>query len=154
VRTPYDNVAKALIHHLKFDRAQAAAADIAETLIPLLPKADTWVLCHIPTAPSRVRVRGYDQSQRIAQELSRRAGIPWAHLLARAHSVRQLGQNRAIRKEQISDAFRISSPQAVRGKHILLVDDVITTGATCEAAAKALHAAGAASVSAVVFAAA
>ena len=73
-------------------------------------------------------------------------------LLARTGGQRQLGQHRDVRVKQMEGAFRILNPDAVRGKHVLLVDDVLTTGATCEAAARALRQAGAKQVGATVFA--
>ncbi|HSX33041.1 MAG TPA: phosphoribosyltransferase family protein [Candidatus Saccharimonadales bacterium] len=113
-----------------------------------------YIITHVPTAPSRVRQRGYDQAELIARALARRLDWPHRTLLARTNAARQLGQTRSVRLQQLHQAFRVLSPETVGRQPILLVDDVLTTGSTCEAAAAALRAAGAAHVSAAIFAAA
>jgi ComF family protein len=172
VGVPYRLAAKGLVHRLKFDRAQAATGEIAELLAPLLN--EVWggtasnppasggscgqgssagiVLVHVPTATNRVRARGYDQAGLLARELSRRTGLPRQTLLARVGQVRQVGAGRTARLQQLQRAFRPIRPAAIIGRHVVLVDDVLTTGATLEMAARALLRAGAAQVSAVVFA--
>lgn len=150
--TRYAGVAKDVIYALKFERAQAAARDIALAVATSLPSGLEVIITHIPTAPSRVRLRGYDQAALIARELSRLTALPYAPLLARKNDTRQVGQKRASRQAQMQDAFRALHTPALQGRHIMLVDDVLTTGATCEAAARVLKATGARRVSAVVFA--
>jgi ComF family protein len=110
------------------------------------------MLVHVPTAAVRVRQRGYDQAELLTRELSRLTGLPQRYLLARSGSSRQVGASRAERVLHLSDAFRVRRPELVAGKRILLVDDVLTTGATIEAAARTLKKAGAARVDAIVFA--
>lgn len=150
--TTYDNAAKELLRRLKFERAQAAAAIVADMLADLYTPADEVVVTHIPTASIRVRQRGYDQAALIAKALARRLDRPYLPLLARVGSQRQLGQRREIRLQQMQDAFRPLRTASMANKHVLLVDDVLTTGATCEAAARTLKQAGAKRVSAIVFA--
>jgi predicted amidophosphoribosyltransferase len=110
------------------------------------------LIAYVPTAPQRVRERGYDQAALIAKELAIRSKLPYHTLLARTGTQRQLGQQRAVRKEQMTGAFRSLDKIDLQDKHVLLIDDVLTTGATCEAAARALRQAGAKRVSAAVFA--
>ncbi|HKU19118.1 MAG TPA: phosphoribosyltransferase family protein [Candidatus Saccharimonadales bacterium] len=153
--TPYDGTAKTLLHKLKFERASAAAQDIAAAMAARMQLSGPAVVSYIPTAPSRVRMRGYDQAQRIARELARQLGLPYAPLLTRVTSARQVGQNREVRRKQMQQAFRPThAARQFKDAHVLLVDDVITTGATCEAAAAALREAGISRVSVSVFAAA
>jgi len=153
--TPYQDFAKAVLHRLKFERSQAAANDIAVAMANRLPATDAnWLISYVPTAPARVRQRGYDQARLIARALARHTGFPYLPLLARSGNQRQLGQRRAVRRTQLQAAFRATRQQHLATKSILLVDDVITTGATFEAAAYALRAAGAIHVSAIAFAAA
>lgn len=153
VCSEYGGLSKQLIHVLKFERAKAAAwsiADILESILPYFP--EETIIVHIPAATSRVRVRGYDQSALIAKALSRRLGCRHATLLMRRGQSRQVGAKRDKRLRQLEQAFSIRNPAMVKSGHILLVDDVLTTGATLEHAAKALKAAGAKSVDAAVFA--
>lgn len=149
--TAYDGVAKALVRKLKYERARQGGRDMADCLVRLLPDND-WVVCHVPTATVRVRQRGYDQAQLMAKMIATRRGWPREVLLARFGQQRQVGQRRLTRHEQLKDVFVVRSLQQVKGKHVLLIDDVITTGATLEAAAQALKRAGARRVSAAVFA--
>ncbi|HSX16742.1 MAG TPA: phosphoribosyltransferase family protein [Patescibacteria group bacterium] len=151
--TRYEGVAKTLVHMLKFERAAAAADDIARAMARQLP-AGQWIVTSVPTAVERVRQRGYDQSRLIARALATQNNLLYLPLLARVSSTRQVGATRAVRKEQMYDAFRPLRHQTMEGAPILLVDDVLTTGGTVEAAAAVLRANGARSVSAAVFAAA
>jgi len=149
----YQGAAKEIVHRLKFERTQAAAAELAAMMVrrlPYLPAAA--IIVHVPTATSRVRVRGYDQACLIAGEFARRTNGNHQSTLARVGQKRQVGLGRADRLRQAQGVFRPVRPDAVRGRHVVLVDDVITTGATLEAAAQTLMHAGAARVSAVVFA--
>lgn len=149
----YKGAAKDLLHALKFSRAKAGAHTVARILSSVCPTSSSDLLVtYAPTAPSRVRERGYDQAALIARELSRRLGVPCCALLARRGGQRQVGQTRQIRKQQMADAFRPLNTIDLRSKHILVVDDVLTTGATCEAAARTLRKAGAKQVSAATFA--
>lgn len=150
--TSYDSTAKELVHVLKFARAKAGAVTMARAMAAVCELSEDVVVTHVPTANIRIRERGYDQAALIARELSRIASRPHVSLLARNGSLRQLGQRREERKKQMEGMFRTLGGVDVRGKHILLVDDVFTTGATCEASARVLREAGARRVSAVVFA--
>lgn len=155
VCTPYTDRAKDVLHALKYERAQAAAEDVAVAIAGRMPfEGDNYIITHVPTVAARVRARGYDQAALIAREFSGITGIPYTPLLARMGEGRQVGQTRAMRQQQMQRAFYAVQVPMVQKRHILLVDDVLTTGATCEAAARTLCQAGAKRVSAVVFAAA
>ncbi len=152
--TVYDAAAKALVHAVKFDRALAGAHDIARSIASRANLPAGVILTHVPTVPQRIRIRGYDQAQLIARALAHYLNRPYLPLLARQGAQRQVGQQRAVRMQQMEHAFRAVNPSAATSRHIVLVDDVITTGSTISSAARILRAAGAARVSAVVFAAA
>lgn len=150
--TMYEGAAKDLIHSLKFERSRASADVIADLLVQKLPDLDDVVVTHVPTATSRIRMRGYDQAALIARRLAMRLGVEYIPLLSRLGQQRQVGKNRLERRLQMRELF--IATQKLPNKHVLLIDDVITTGATLEACARILREAGAKRVSAAVFAAA
>lgn len=151
--TSYDTeLAKELLHRVKFERAKEGAKTIATLMAGRHTTPTDVVITHVPTAPTRIRARGYDQSALIAKALGRIWRQPYSPLLARIGNDRQLGQRREVRKQQMADAFRPIKQSFIKDEHILLIDDVLTTGATSEAAARTLRQAGAARVSCFVFA--
>ncbi len=153
VATRYAEHAKELIRRFKFERAKQAADIVARTIdqrLPILP--DSVVVSHIPTANSRVRVRGYDQAELIARRLCRIRGWQFTSLLLRRGTGRQLGAKRSQRFMQLESAFTVRNQNLVTGAYVLLIDDVLTTGATVEAAARLLKDAGAKTIEAAVFA--
>lgn len=110
-----------------------------------LPAVD--VLTAVPLAPPRLRARGYNQAALLAGTLSRELGIPGLTLLERVRdTASQTGLDRRQRWENMQGAFHCLKTDP-EGKHILLVDDILTSGATAHAAALALKAAGASAVS-------
>lgn len=106
--------------------------------------------CIVPV-PASSKARGYNVPERMAQPLARALGVPLeAEALCRARTGRhQAGLSLDERLVNIAGAFRVPEPDKVDGKRVLLVDDVITTGATAAACAQALLDAGAQSVFAV-----
>ena len=152
VRTGYNEMTKQLVHALKFKFAKDVAKTIARELAAIIPELSSeTIIVHVPAATTHVRQRGFDQSAVIARELSKLTGLRHVHALGRLGQQRQVGATSQVRLKQMSEAFR-SISSVVKGANILLVDDVLTTGATLESAALALRGAGAKSVSAVVFA--
>ena len=108
-------------------------------------------LVPIPMRQSNLFSRGFNQADLIAQELSQHFRVPIDHFTLKKHNPtsKQMGLSRKERLKNQLGAFRCTS---VVNKHILLVDDVMTTGATLEAASRALLKAGAAQVDAIVIA--
>lgn len=149
--TTFSGVAQQLVHALKFGRAPAAAIPMAKRMCQR-PVPHCTVVTNVPTATSRVRRRGYDQSALLAKHISKILGAPYVPLLARFGQQRQLGQNREKRQQQLEAAFYVPSSRSCRNTVVLLIDDVITTGSTLEGAAQALYAAGAGQVHGGVFA--
>lgn len=107
----------------------------------------------VPLHPARVRRRGYNQALLLAREMARRVDLPLHEkaLIRHRDTPSQVGLSRSERRQNVHDAFTCTTTD-VAGGHILLVDDVLTTGATLEACAAALLGAGAATVWAITLA--
>ena len=125
----------------------------SEPLPEPVPGLDRGYDCILPV-PASSKKRGYNVPERMAQPLARAVGVPVVtDALTRARSTRrQEGLSLDERLANVAGAFRVARPEAVEGKRILLVDDVLTTGATASACAQALLDAGAQSVFAVALA--
>jgi len=149
-------LAKDVLWALKFDRAQAAAEEIASIMVEKYASAtpEDALIVSVPTAMSRVRKRGYDQASLIARAYARHTGCQYAPLLVRYGKQEQKGAGRQQRYMQLRGAYAIKQAQAAKvvGKRIILIDDVVTTGATLEQAATVLMAGGAKVVAALAFA--
>lgn len=153
VRGLYKDTAKQLLYALKFSRAKAAATIIGQLLdetVPALPLGT--VVTYIPTATSRVRLRGYDHARLIAMAFASQRGLPVRKLLLRIGQSRQVGADRTHRQSQAAKNYIVPQPATCKGLEILLIDDIMTTGATVESAAAQLKKAGAKKVHAAVFA--
>jgi predicted amidophosphoribosyltransferase len=146
---PYEGAARDLVAALKFASrlalARRAAAAIAATAPPDLLGGE---VVPVPPAPWRLRRRGHDPAEEIAFALARLTELPFRPVLARTTGPRQVGRRRAD---------RLADPPAVRlvaapPRRAVLLDDVITTGATLGACARALRAGGAQRVVAAAFA--
>jgi ComF family protein len=136
---------KELILRLKFHRAQGAAVAATKLVLRGLPEGHPLdLVTSVPVSPGRLRERGYNQSELVARQLARRVGLPYRALLARTTSGHQLGAARGTRLEQVKGAFH--ARRALGAERVLIVDDVITTGATLSECAEVLMAAGAGSV--------
>jgi ComF family protein len=155
VAVSYSGQAKDLVWRLKYDGAQAAAAIMAEMMANHIgANRKQTVIVPVPTTTARIRQRGYDQATLIAHELSRLTGVPVVAGLGREGRAHQVGASRQQRQSQLRGAFRARNTARLHGKRVLLVDDVLTTGATFEAATQTLLAAGVTDINELAFAAA
>jgi predicted amidophosphoribosyltransferase len=145
----HDGVARALVAALKFRRLLPVADLMADRIHWLAPAHMlSGTIVPVPPAPSRLRRRGFDPAGELGAALAERLGAPLECCLARRGGRRQVGRRRA---ERLGQPPRIQAlGEAPRS--VLLVDDVLTTGATMSACAQALRAAGAARICAVTFA--
>ena len=152
VLSAYEGLGKDVIDLMKFERAQSFTKDVGRAmanLAPILP-GDT-IVCPIPTSPARVRIRGYDQAKLIAKTVAKHKKLKYKSMLIKVNNTRQVGSGRDQRFKQAENAYELIS-KTVKNRKILLVDDVTTSGATLEAAARLLKKAGASQVDGIVFA--
>jgi predicted amidophosphoribosyltransferase len=138
----YEGVGRELVARLKYRNRRASLPGLAAAAASLVADpgavtAVTWV----PTTPDRRRARGFDQSELLARAVGRRLRRPCRRLLRRGLGPHQTGRPAAARWTGVS-----FSPRRPVAGRVLLVDDVVTSGATCAAAAQALRRAGASSV--------
>ena len=151
-----DGPARRLVHRLKYsDRGELAApmgAWMARAGADVLAEADA--ITPVPLHARRLWTRRFNQAAALGREVARRAGKPFEPaLLRRIKATRsQVGLSREQRVQNMQGAFRAAPAAAVQGRRIALVDDVLTSGATANAAARALLRAGAAQVDLIVFA--
>ena len=146
----YEGVVRESLLRYKFGGLTAYAAVYAEFLAKCIDEngiscdSITWV----PLSRRRLRQRGYDQARILAEELAKRLGLPCERLLVkRRHTRPQSGiSNRARREANAAGVYAVLDSAHVEGKRILLVDDIVTTGATLSSAAGVLAEAGAAAV--------
>jgi competence protein ComFC len=157
----YTGTLRQVVLRLKFSGDARLGKRMGELLAPAwnaLPRGDDCdlpVIVPVPLHPSRRRERGFNQSELLAEGLVRELGkLPGVTLppVARSSLRRQratppqTGLSVAARRENLRGAFAVERPEDVRGRAIVLVDDVMTTGATLSACARALKRAGAARV--------
>ncbi len=117
---------------------------------------DFDLLTYVPISPLRRRRRGFDQSLLLAREAGKALGMEPVRTLKKRNLVKP--QSRTLgpqaRQKNVRGAFRVTDPDLVRGRRLLLIDDVLTSGATVSEASRVLRAAGARSVDVAVLAAA
>jgi ComF family protein len=150
---PFTGAARAAIHALKYDGEQRLAAPLARRWGRASGGGE--LLVPVPVHPERLRERGFNQAALLARSAGRSLGLPLVEALRREQAtVAQYGLGRGARTRNVGDAF-VADPSraaAVVGRWVVLVDDVVTTGATLSACAASLRRAGATSVAAVTVA--
>ena len=154
---PFAGTTRRALHALKYAGERRLAAPLGAAV------AERWrlagvggeVLVPVPVHEGRRRERGYDQAALIAEAAAARLGLPWRAAIVRTRATTaQYRLDRRHRASNVADAFSVASGDlaAVAGRWVVLVDDVVTTGATLCASARALQDAGAMAVSAVTVA--
>jgi len=144
----YEDTLRQLIHLFKYGRIKPLARTLAAHLASALPRDQKFdVVVPMPLHWRRRWQRGFNQSELLARLSARRCGIPMVNAVRRTRATAaQAGLSNARRRENVAGAFRVRKPQAVEGRRVLLIDDVMTTGATASACALALKRGGASSV--------
>ena len=142
---PYTAQARRLVISLKYHRMRRAAVPLARAMA-MLPCGEAELLVPVPTTRKRRHARGYNQAQVLCELFARETGMPMADALRRTDErAAQTKLSGWLRRRNLTGVM--TADERVRGRHILLIDDVYTTGSTAAEAARALGEAGALSVS-------
>ncbi len=150
---PFDGVARQVLLGLKYRNRRGVARQLAQLMVRRLRVGALDVVTWAPTSRARARTRGYDQSELLARAVARQLGVPCRRLLYRAHGEQQTGHTRVERLQGVSFRSRAVRRAGQHPLRVLLIDDVVTTGATLVAARDALLRAGVGSVVCVAAAA-
>jgi ComF family protein len=153
----YTGPARAALHALKYDGERRLVSPLGELMSARWRYAAMGgdILVPVPVHAERLRERGFDQAELLAREIGGRLGLPVSQALRRsARTKAQHKLGRGARTSNVDSVFSVSPAMGttVRGRWIILVDDVVTTGATLAACARALHSAGAIAVSGLALA--
>ncbi len=148
----YKGGLRGLVHLLKYEGVTPAArslgAKLAEAIDELrIPEGTTPLLVPVPLHKGRRQTRGFNQAELIAQAATkcfdRMLEIAPAVLVRHRETISQVGLSREERIENMHDAFRVREPERVKGRDVIVVDDVMTTGTTLSECARVLKEAGA-----------
>ncbi len=148
--------AKEIVHHLKYEGYRALAREVADVIERRVLRPGHGVLVPVPLGVRRLRARGYNQAGEIARALAARWSLPLLEGLVRR--TRDTKSQTALapdeRERNVHHAFAATRPErnGASEAQVILIDDVLTTGATLAAAARALESAGWSDVAAVTFA--
>ncbi len=143
----YDGYSRPMIHNIKYHKYWRGALYLGELLGAYLSRselyADIDVVIPVPIHPLRQIERTYNQSEYIAMGVARKMGVAtnFHSLYKTRYSSPQAGKKQVDRWNNDNNSFRVKSPERLDGKHILLVDDVYTTGATIYRCVEAIVAA-------------
>jgi ComF family protein len=138
------NEVQTLLHQIKYRGNEPLAVAMGRHLGLRLAESgrfdDVDLLVPVPLHPRKERKRGYNQSLLLCQGIAQTFPHPieQGNLIRTHHTPSQTRKNRQQRLKNMEDVFAISHPDRLKGKHLLLIDDVLTTGATTEACAKQL----------------
>jgi len=139
-----EGIGQNLIHNLKYRRQQQVGTLMGQWFAPKLNQAvelkDVTDVIPVPLHPKKLRERGYNQAAGFGQAIAKGLGASYNDtlLLRNTYNKTQTKKNKEKRAEIINSAFNVKHSESDYNKHFLLVDDVITTGATLEACGKLL----------------
>lgn len=144
----YDGKVRESIHALKFYRRKEIAVfygnQIADLLKQILSGDFAEVVACVPMSRKKERRRGYNQAELLAESVSRKLNLPYERLLKKVReNQNQHDLNREERKRNVEGVYAACCQERIKGRKILLIDDVVTTGSTLEECAQVLFEAGA-----------
>ena len=142
----YESPISGLIKRAKYDNGRYVLDYFAEKLanIYFANFGRDEVVCCVPMSDKRLKKRGYNQSELLAKKVAKIINVPFSDCVIKTKETkRQAKLTRSERLKNLTDSFKVEDKKSVRGKNVLLVDDVSTTGATAEAVASKLKKAGA-----------
>ena len=144
---PYEAELRRMIQLYKYDKIHTLSKPLGRMLVSSLPRHERFdLICPIPLHWCRRWERGFNQAELLARVVARHSGVPLQNLLQRKKATAaQAGLSDAERRTNMEHAFAVVNKHrpGLAGKHILLIDDVLTTGATLSAASRVLRRAGA-----------
>lgn len=152
----YEKTVRDSLHRYKFEQRRGYAGVYADFMLKCIDENQiscdsiTWV----PVSRRRLHERGYDQSELLARAIAAKRGVPCLRLLEKSRHTRQqsLIKDPGQRKANVKGAYRCVDPSLAAGRRFLLVDDIVTSGATLSECAKVLKEAGAAGIIALTVA--
>ncbi len=144
----YEGSVRQALHGLKYYEKQGYARPLSRIMVYALDKrlgGDYDLVTFVPTNPGTQRRRGYNQAELLARAVAERLHLPCVPTLKKNRATQAMhGLTPAQRRENVRDAYVLTVPPGVlTGKRVLLVDDILTTGATLSECGKALRAGGA-----------
>jgi ComF family protein len=141
----YQDELRQLIHLFKYGRVQTLSAPLGRLLARALPREQSFdLIVPLPLHWRKRWQRGFNQAELLARVIGRRTHVPVQMALRRVRNTpAQAGLTSAKRRLNVSGAFRTKKRAAIDGRRVLLIDDVMTTGATSASCARALKRAGA-----------
>lgn len=151
----YEGAPKKFVYRLKFGGRRYLAAFIAEAMVDRYLDCDFECDCvaAVPLSAKRKRKRGYNQAELIAEEVSRQLKLPLVSgaLVKTKENKSQAKLTRREREENVRGVYEVTSPETFKGRRVLVVDDVMTTGATLGEVSRVLYKAKARSVEALTY---
>jgi len=157
---PFEAPLSDAIHMLKYSDARSVSRKLGLLMAGRIGPGSIYsqaeLVLAVPLHGARKRERGYNQAQLLAEQLGKELGVPAPKgvVLRARHTKSQTTMNKEQRRKNVEGIFAVRKPEEIKGKAIILVDDVLTTGATIGSCGHALLAAGAAKVLAMTAAAA
>ena len=143
---PYEGQIRAMVRNYKYSGLRAAAPILAAEMAAVLQEWDPPVgmIVHIPSHHTRLRERGFDQAELLASKVGSSTGIPFVPALSRTRETptQARASSQQQRRENVRRAFAVKERASVSGMDVLLIDDVMTTGATMSDGARAIREAG------------